>query len=144
MVGNSPEEKVFTTSEQTKVYKVRGIRGAISVPENTTEAIYTATQELLLRVFEENQVEKDDIASIFFTTTTDLNAGFPAAAARGLGLTDVALMCGHEMEVPGALRMILRVLLHVNTLKSAAELRHVYMGDAVNLRPDKAGKTEKI
>ena len=140
MVSNSPDEKLGQKQTGAKVYKVRGIRGAISVPENTVEAIQAASQELLLRIFEENQLDFDDIGSIFFTTTHDLNAGFPAVAARGLGLTDVALMCGHEMEVPGALPMILRVLLHVNTTKSAAELRHIYLGDAVNLRPDKAQK----
>ncbi len=144
MVGKSPEktaqQQQDSTTEQT-IYKVRGIRGAISVPENSTEAIHAATQDLLLRVIEENQLDTDDIASIFFTTTRDLDATFPAAAARSLGLTDIALMCAHEMEVPGALPRILRVLLHVNTTRRAAALRHVYMGDAVALRPDKAGKS---
>jgi chorismate mutase len=141
---NKRSDEVQSAEAVTKIYKVRGIRGAISVPENTAEAIYAATQDLLLRIFEENQLDTDDIGSIFFSTTRDLNAGFPAfAARRTLGLTDIALMCGHEMEVPGALPRVLRVLLHVNTTKSGAELRHVYLGDAVALRPDKASQTEK-
>lgn len=145
-MSNSPDEIVGQNQGAgSKVYKVRGIRGAISVPHNTPEAIYAATEDLLLRVFEENALERDDIASIFFTTTRDLNAAFPAFAARtALGLTDIALMCSHEMEVAGALPRILRVLIHVNTTRSAAELRHVYMGDAIALRPDKSGQTEKI
>ncbi|MEI6043724.1 MAG: chorismate mutase [Chloroflexota bacterium] len=147
MVSNSSNKSLGQAKSVevgAKIYKVRGIRGAISVPENSAEAIYAATQELLLRIFEENQLNYDDIGSIFFTTTRDLDAGFPAFAARKLGLTDIALMCGHEMEVPGALPRTLRVLLHVNTTKSGAELRHVYLGDAVTLRPDKTSSTEKI
>jgi len=135
MLQNSSEE-VLTGA--ARVYKMRGIRGAISVPENTVEAICAATEDLLLRLFEENELEQDDIGSIFFTTTRDLDAAFPAMAARKLGLTDVALMCAHEMEVPGAMPMILRVMLNVNTTRKAAELSHIYLGDAVGLRPDKA------
>ncbi len=128
----------------SKENKVRGIRGAITVSENKPEAIYAATTEILTRIIQDNALDKEDICSIFFTTTRDLNAAFPAAAARSLGLTDVALINGHEMEVPGALKMVLRVLVHVNTTKSAAELLHAYLGGAAALRPDKAGRTEKI
>jgi chorismate mutase len=84
-----------------------------------------------------NDVLKEDVASAYFTTTPDLNAEFPAVAARNdFGWTNVALMCGHEMDVPGSLAMCLRILLHVNTEHSQDEIRHVYLRGAAVLRPD--------
>ncbi len=139
MVQHKPDNTATDTSGVTQIYKMRGVRGAISVPENSAPALYAAAEELLQRILAENQIEADDICSIFFTTTSDLDAAFPALVARTrLGLTDVAMLCGHEMDVPGAMPQILRVLMHVNTTKTAAQIRHVYLGDAVNLRPDKA------
>jgi len=85
---------------------------------------------------EANGVRTEDIASAFFTTTPDLTAEFPAVAAREMGWTHVALMCGHEMSVPGSLPMCLRVLLHVNTDKSQGEIVHVYLRGARALRPE--------
>jgi chorismate mutase len=123
--------------------RLRGIRGATTVRRNTSEDILEATRELLSLMVRLNDVKPDDVASIFFTTTPDLNADFPAAAARSLGWTDVALMCSHEMQVPGALPMCLRILLHVNTERSAAEIRHVYLHGARALRPDLAYDTER-
>ena len=84
-----------------------------------------------------NDLRVDDVASAFFTTTPDLNAEFPAVAARRLGWNDVALLCAHEMDVPGSLPMCLRILLHVNTEKEAHHLAHVYLRGAAVLRPDK-------
>ncbi|MPZ24575.1 MAG: chorismate mutase, partial [Dehalococcoidia bacterium] len=89
---------------------------------------------------EANGIATDDIASALFSTTQDLNAEFPAVAARERGWTDVALMCSHEMNVPGSLRMCLRVLLHVNTELPAEQLVHVYARGAVVLRPDKVNE----
>jgi chorismate mutase len=114
----------------------RGIRGAITVPENTKGGIGAATKELLQKMVEVNEVEISDIACILFTTTSDLNAAFPAAAARELGWKQVPLLCGHEMNVPGSLSKCLRVLLLFNTNKRNEEMVHVYLGDAVTLRDD--------
>jgi len=106
------------------------------VPENTREAIVTASKELLQEILEVNAVEVDDVASVFFTTTPDLNAAFPAVAARQLGWTKVALLCGHEMNVPGSLPRCLRVLMLVNTEKRDAEIVHVYLRGAEGLKEE--------
>jgi len=116
----------------------RGIRGAITVESNSREAILAATRELLDEMVRANAVRKDDVASAYFTTTPDLDAEFPAVAARGVGWSNVALMCGHEMDVPGSLRMCLRILLHVNTERTQDEICHVYLRGAAVLRPDLA------
>jgi len=98
----------------------RGIRGATTVTDNTREAILEATRELLDELVRTNGIHPEDVASAYFTTTSELNAEFPAVAARnGLGWTNVALMCGHEMDVPGSMRMCLRILLHVNKIGRA-------------------------
>ncbi len=115
---------------------VRGIRGATSVEANTKEAIIGAARELLAAILEANDFKVEDVASAFFTTTVDLNAEFPAVAARELGWTNVALLCGNEMNVPGGMPRCLRVLIHVNTEKGAGDLRHVYLREARALRPD--------
>jgi chorismate mutase len=115
----------------------RGIRGATTADANTSEAILTATRELLELLIEANDLNSEDISSAIFSTTPDLDADFPALAARQLGWHDVALMCGHEMAVPGALPMCIRVLIHWNTPKTQAEIHHVYIRGARNLRPDR-------
>ena len=120
----------------------RGIRGATTVEEDTPEAIWRATREMLALIIRLNGVRTEDIASAFFTTTPDLVAAFPATAARQLGWMDVPLMCGHEMAVPGSLPLCVRVLLHWNTDKSPQAIQHVYLGDAKTLRPDKADLPE--
>jgi chorismate mutase len=114
---------------------VRGIRGATTVEANTVEAILAATQELLEAMLKANEVDTEYVASAFFTTTPDLNAEFPALAGRTMG-PHVALMCGHEMNKPGALPMCLRILLHVNTEKPGRDIKHVYLRGAKVLRPD--------
>lgn len=118
---------------------VRGIRGATTVEVNNREAILEAASELLLALVDANGVERDHVASVIFTTTPDLNAEFPAVAARAaLGWTDVALMCGHEMAVPGSLPRCLRILMHVNTELALDEVKHIYLRGAWALRPDLA------
>ncbi len=118
--------------------RVRGIRGATTVEANTREAILAATDELLRAMIEANGVKRDDVASVFFSTTPDLDAEFPAVAARKMGWTRVALMCAHEMDVPGSLRMCLRILMHVNTSKMPEAIDFVYLQGARALRPDLA------
>lgn len=112
----------------------RGIRGATTSTANTREAILEATTEMLERLVEANDLGKERIAAALFTTTRDLNADFPAVAARLLGWTEVALMCSHEMDVPGALPSCIRVMVLVNTDKQPGEIVNVYLRDAVNLR----------
>jgi chorismate mutase len=114
----------------------RAIRGATTADSNTAEDIHEATIEMLRTLIALNSIEPDDLVSLFFTTTSDLNATFPAVAARELGLEQIPLMCAHEMSVPGALDMVLRVLVHVNTAKKPSEIRHVYLKRATELRPE--------
>ena len=113
----------------------RGIRGAISVEANTREAILGATRELLQEMMKANGLVLKDIACAIFTATPDLNAEFPAAGARELGWNEVPLLCGQEMEVPGALPRCLRVLLLANTNRRAEDMAHVYLKEAKALRP---------
>jgi chorismate mutase len=117
---------------------VRGFRGATTVDANTRDAILDATAELLEALVQANDIERDHVASIIFTTTPDLNAEFPAVAARNAGWTDIALMCGHEMSVPGSLQRCVRILMHVNTELAADQVKHIYLREATRLRPDLA------
>jgi len=114
----------------------RGIKGATTVERNTREDILAATTELLQLMVEHNDIDPDDVASALFTTTADLNAEFPAVAARRIGWTEVPLCCAHELDVPGSLRMCLRILLHINTDKAARDIVHIYVRGAKVLRPD--------
>ena len=118
--------------------RLRGIRGAITVDANTKDAIHKAAHLLLSALIEANDIQPHDVASAFFTTTPDLDAEFPAVAAREMGWTHVALMCAHEMGVPGSLPMCLRILLHVNTTKAQDEIKFVYLRGATALRKDLA------
>ena len=119
----------------------RGIRGATTVEENSREAILQGTDELLREMVAANDIRMEEIGSVIFTTTPDLNAEFPAFAARQLGWHDVALMCGHEMAVPGALERCIRVLIHWNTPKLQHEIVHIYTKGAVNLRHERKHTT---
>ena len=113
----------------------RGIRGAISVSANNKKNILAATKKLLTEMTKANKIEIKNIAAIFFTTTPDLDAEFPAAATRELGWpSNLALLCGHEMSVPNALPRCLRVLMLVNTKKGPEEIIHVYLGEAKKLK----------
>lgn len=115
----------------------RGVRGATTVEENTAWAILAATRELLALIVEANDLKVEDVASAIFTTTSDLTAAFPARAAREIGWRDVALLDAQEIPVPGSLERCIRVLIHWNTEKSAAEIKHVYLKGAQALRPDR-------
>lgn len=114
----------------------RGVRGATTVDANEREAILTATRQLLALLIRRNSIERDDIASVIFTVTKDLDAEFPALAARQLGWSGVPLLCGYEISVPGSLPLCVRVLVHWNTEKPPAEVHHVYARGAERLRPD--------
>ena len=104
--------------------------------ENTKQAIFDATVELLEETLQKNSIPTEEIASIFLTATTDIDAEFPAYAARRMGLTSVPLLCAQEMEVPGAMRSVIRVLIHFNTEKKQSEIINRYLGEAQKLRPD--------
>lgn len=118
--------------------RVRGIRGATTAEANTREAILKATDELLRLMIDANRVCVEDVASVIFTTTIDLNADYPALAARALGWHDAALLCAHEMNVPHGLPRCIRILIHWNTLVRADEVQHVYIKGAAHLRPDRS------
>ncbi len=116
---------------------VRGIRGATVVTANQEEAILSATRELLEAIQDANlSLRPEDIASALFTVTDDLNAAYPAKAARLLGWTETPLMCAREIPVPGSLPNCIRVLLHWNTELNQSEIIHIYLGEATKLRPD--------
>ena len=124
--------------KEQAVMVCRGVRGATTVETNSREEILSEARHLLALMIRLNGIEPDDVASAIFTTTHDLNAEYPALAARQLGWLDAALMCGHEMEVPRGLSMCIRILVHWNTTKTPREIQHVYIGKAQALRPDKA------
>ena len=117
-------------------YMVRGVRGATTVSKNNAETIIEATKELLLTMIEANGLEEEHIASVFFTTTPDLDAAYPAQAARKIGWTQTALMGMQEMNMQGGLTHCIRILVHWNTTKEIQEINHVYLHQANQLRPD--------
>ena len=119
----------------------RGIRGATTVEQNEREAILVATGEWLQAIVRQNDLQVDDITSGIFTVTEDLDAAFPALAARQLGWNEIALLCMREIPVPGSLGKCIRVLLHVNTTRRPSELRHVYLRKAARLRPEFASQS---
>jgi chorismate mutase len=121
---------------------LRGVRGAITVSENTSEAILEATEEMLRWLIEQNGIEEEDLASVLFTSTPDLNACFPAKAARNMGWRQVALMGFQEIDVADGLQMCVRVLIHWNTTKEIHELKHAFLRGAAVLRPDLVKKTK--
>jgi chorismate mutase len=116
--------------------KLRGIRGAITVDHDDAAAIVEATKRLLTAMTERNDVALDDIASVLFSLTPDLRAVFPALGAREMGWTYVPMLHFCEIDVPGSLPRVIRVLMHVNTTRALDEIDHVYLDGAVVLRPD--------
>jgi chorismate mutase len=114
----------------------RGIRGATTVAANTADEIYAAAKELLAEIVTKNALDIKDIASIVFSATDDLDAAYPAVAARDIGYGETPLFCTREMSVRGSLSMCLRVLIHINTEKTQKEMNHVYLKGAQVLRPD--------
>ena len=116
---------------------MRGVRGATTVLSDGTEEILQATRQLLGAILEANpNLQPADLASALFTLTDDLRAVYPARAARPLGWTEVPLMCAREIAVPGSLPRCIRVLLHWNTDLPQSQVRHIYLNEAVSLRPD--------
>jgi chorismate mutase len=115
---------------------IRGVRGATTVHANDAAEILAATQELLREMISANGIEEEHVASVFFTTTPDLTAVFPAQAARSLGWTRCALMGSQEADIENGLPLCIRILIHWNTTKALSEIRHVYQRAAVRLRPD--------
>lgn len=115
---------------------VRAIRGATTCGANSAEEINAVTRELLQEMLRRNEMNSDEIISILLTTSPDLTASFPAAAARELGLDEVPLICASEINVPGALGHCVRIMLHGYSVRARADIRHVYLHDAVTLRND--------
>mgnify|MGYP002738652154 CR=1 FL=1 len=118
-------------------YWVRGIRGATTIERDEPELVLEATGELLQEMLDANGISDfEPIAAIFFTTTPDIASTFPAEAARRLGMNLVPLLCNQEIPVPGRVPLAIRVMMQVNTRKSQAEMKHIYLRDAKSLRPD--------
>lgn len=116
---------------------VRGVRGAVTAAVDEPDAVLAATKELLHAILGANPTLRiEDLASAVFTTTVDLNSAYPAKAAREIGWTQVPMICSREIPVPGSLPFCIRVLLHWNTDLPQNQIRHIYLGDAANLRPD--------
>ena len=120
----------------------RGVRGATTIKEDTSQEILRATRELLAFMIRLNNIESDDVCSAFFTTTSDVVSQYPALAARQLGWMHVPLLCGHEMVVPGSMPNCIRVLIHWNTDTPQKDIQHVYLNEARALRPDKSLASE--
>lgn len=116
---------------------IRGVRGAITIERDEAQLIWDATAQLCKQIVAENNIEIDDIASITISATPDIHAAFPAKSVRMMeGWEFVPIMCMHEMDVPGALPLCIRVLMHVNTNVAQRDIVHVYLNEAVKLRPD--------
>ena len=119
----------------------RGVRGAITVKENNEEVIFQATDRLFKKIIHDNQIEPEQVASVFISVTDDITEAFPAKVLRSMeGWSYVPVMCMKEITVRSALDKCIRVMMHINTSKSQQEINHVYLEDAVTLRPDLAEK----
>ena len=112
------------------------VRGAVQAEENSAEAIGKASRELMLALMENNSIGPGEMISVLFTATPDLDADFPATAAREAGLSEVPLICAQELPVVGALPRCLRVMIHAETTRARSDIRHVYLRDAILLRSD--------
>ena len=123
---------------------IRGVRPPTTASQNTEEAIISVTEELLSKLIEGNEIKPEIVASVFISTTEDINAAFPARALRKFpGWTYVPVMCMREMPVDNSLQMCIRVMLHVNTDQTQQEIKHVYLNKAKVLRPDLGVNTQK-
>ena len=120
------------------VSSVRAIRGAIQLDEDEREHVLSSTRELVSTVLEANSLTKDDVISIMFTATHDVRSEFPAVAARELGLGDVPLMCTQELDIVGAMPLVIRLMVHVSTTLPREQITHVYLRGAAALRRDLA------
>ena len=115
---------------------VRAVRGATQVERNDRDAVIAGAAELVQAVLGRNDIDPADLISVIFTATPDLTAEFPAYAARTMGITDVPLLCATEIDVPGAMPRVIRLLAHVDTALDRGEIRHVYLHGAAALRTD--------
>jgi chorismate mutase len=116
---------------------VRGIRGATTIKNDSADAVLSATRDLVLAILEANPtLRPNDVASVFFTVTHDINSAYPALAAREMGWEEVPLMCAQEIPVPGGLDHCIRILMLWNSELAQNEIHHVYLREAVRLRPD--------
>lgn len=115
---------------------IRALRGATTIDEDTSEEVSKYTKELLVQMLARNEVEKENIISILFTSTSDIHSAFPAAAARELGLGDVPLMCAGELDIVNSTPLCVRVMMHLESTLGRAEMRHVYLRGARGLRDD--------
>ena len=130
--GPEPDGALWQTARPMRLF---ALRGANTVTANEAAAILSATDELMRELMERNQLEPEAMVSCIFTLTDDLNAEFPAVAARNLGLSRVPLLCSREVPVPGSLPNVIRVLVHYYAPEEH-EPRHVYLGEARGLRAD--------
>ena len=126
----------MSISESDPPVRLRALRGATTAVANEAGAIIEATAELLREMLRRNDVDPDDVVSMIFTATPDLDAEFPASAARKIGISHVPLLCAREIDVPDAVGRCVRVLMHLYTSRDPATLKHVYLGDASQLRTD--------
>jgi chorismate mutase len=115
---------------------LRGIRGAIDVERNERDSILMAAQRLLLKVLSENQLKPEDIVSIIFTTTRDINAEFPAVVLRDMGWKHIPALCTHEMDVAKSMKGVIRILVHAYMNTDQENIKHQYLGKTIHLRPD--------
>lgn len=118
---------------------LRALRGATTVDEDTSEQVHERVVALLQELFDRNEIGRDQLVSILFTATDDLHCGFPATAARTIGLGDVPMLCARELDIAGGTPRCIRVLIHLDTFKGRDELRHVYLEGASALRDDLPG-----
>jgi chorismate mutase len=116
--------------------QLRALRGATTLDSDTREQVMERTAVLIRTLFERNAVEHEDLVSLIFTATDDVRSEFPAAAARGIGISDVPLLCARELDVEGSVPLCIRVLVHLYTDKEPSGLRHVYLEGATPLRTD--------
>ena len=137
MNGQNGKALYFPRKKRRQVLTL-GVRGATTVLDNDAEEMLRATRELLYTIVRVNEIREEDVASVYFTTTRDLDAVFPATAARQLGWLNAALICGNEMPVQGSIQKCIRILLHWNTRKPLADIHHVYLHEAKRLRPDRS------
>lgn len=122
---------------------MRGVRGATTVNEDQAEQLLDATKELLEAILAANPgMNTDEIASVLFTVTNDISSAFPALAARKMGWGSVPMVCAREIPVPASLPRCIRVLLHWNTDLPQREIRHIYLREAMKLRPDLASHAQ--
>ncbi|MBT2569498.1 chorismate mutase [Planococcus sp. ISL-110] len=122
---------------------IRGVRGAITVSADQPDEILKETKRLVLEMAKENEIEPDHVASVIISTTTDISSTFPAKAVRTIEeWTYVPVMCTHEMDVPGSMPLCIRVMMHVNTELSQQEIHHVYLNEAIKLRPDLTARSQ--